>query len=862
MKGCKFCDKSGLAIYPVRYGIAPETSKVPEPTGPFAQWITAVPVAPAKYVLRRLRASYLYCWNEADKAQPLKGYMVLPQGYLYEFDPRKPAPSAEEAKFNCGQAGHAAIAMCVTVPRAEQATKVWLGVSDTEWTAATIERHRDAAYRDKHMRVLDVQKWLATQNHQHAERIAQLDKQVADFYLTNRTKPASFDFAPWPWHPVDDQYAALCERTAALEGVKPAQSKALFLALPDPAGIAQELSFLMQYELQRFNSRPDWAREVTVNAAILGMKDAVEHSAELAELTAAESLKAQAYGNESGAMALENAIDYVRGTKLAQRHAERIERGYEVTAEGLKKVKDQAWGPYLGKYNEPARASFDKRYKEELGKFDQRMILPLAKAHAAWLKSSRTTHYFTCNFDTADLASGFDYESVLTRMIMGTEDKQPCSLLYQEWLAGDISDPKNHLLRALGINSDSLIKRLKEGVAGSLDLAALPWDSLMDSYKRLVEGAEKLFGQTMEQKAGADNLARLVMYIAGSGAAFLGRGLDKAAGKSWMTLVATLGVRIGKPIVVVDVVGTKKKFREQLLRNMLRLQSGAGGKPAYSENQIKKAVADEMRLLQIKGEVQEGTFKGRFLVVVEGAHLERMPAGLKPAERAKWAAKSIRTLEQYESSLAARFRSAVTSGIRLGAVMALIQVAGLSKAIGDEEKASGWEKSEKGWRMRAAGAALAATICDVTEKVLEKTPWGRTPLGRLLLMQPLANITWIGLAGRVFGGVAGAIVAVWDSVNAIEQIRQENYGLALLYGLSAGIGFFLAFAAVWALSGPFVILALFAFFALQVIIGLVVDNKLQEWLKRCVWGKFQSKRPENAFQTGREEMQELQQALG
>ncbi|MGO4156940.1 hypothetical protein [Cupriavidus sp. YAF13] len=384
----------------------------------------------------------------------------------------------------------------------------------------------------------------------------------------------------------------------------------------------------------------------------------------------------------------------------------------------------------------------------------------------------------------------------------------------------------------------------------------------MDSYKRLAEGAEKLFGQTMEQKASADNLARLVMYIAGSGAAFLGRGLDKAAGKSWMTLVATVGVRIGKPIVVVNVVGTKKKFREQLLRSMLRLQSGAGGKPAYSDNQIKKAVADEMRLLQIKGEVQEGTFKGRFLVVVEGAHLERMPAGLKPEEQARWAAKSIRTLEQYESSLAARFRSTITSSIRLGAVMALIQVAGLSKAIGDEEKASGWEKSEKGWRMRAAGAALAATICDVTEKVLEKTPWGRTPLGRLLRMQPFANITWIGLAGRVFGGGAAAIVAVWDSVNAIEQYRQDNYGLAVLYGLSAGIGFFLAFAAFWSLSGPFVILALIAFFALQVIIGMVVDNKLQEWLKRCVWGKFQGEKPDEAFKTGHQEMQELQQALG
>ncbi|MGO4156944.1 hypothetical protein [Cupriavidus sp. YAF13] len=36
----------------------------------------------------------------------------------------------------------------------------------------------------------------------------------------------------------------------------------------------------------------------------------------------------------------------------------------------------------------------------------------------------------------------------------------------------------------------------------------------------------------------------------------------------------------------------------------------------------------------------------------------------------------------------------------------------------------------------------------------------------------------------------------------------------------------------------------------------VVDSKLQEWLKRYVWGEFQSENPNEAFKTGPQEMQQ------
>ncbi|MHA7679304.1 hypothetical protein [Cupriavidus sp. PET2-C1] len=91
----------------------------------------------------------------------------------------------------------------------------------------------------------------------------------------------------------------------------------------------------------------------------------------------------------------------------------------------------------------------------------------------------------------------------------------------------------------------------------------------------------------------------------------------------------------------------------------------------------------------------------------------------------------------------------------------------------------------------------------------------------------MTNQKWVNLEPRQQGladgrGLNGT--CAWDG------FQQRNTGLAAPYR----IGGYLAFAALFVWSGSIVVLALVALFALQVIIGVLVDNKLQEWLKRCV----------------------------
>jgi hypothetical protein len=60
------------------------------------------------------------------------------------------------------------VASCVTILDVKRAAKVWFGFSDVQWTPAVIERHKDAAYRTKHMACLDVQAWVGSKQHKGA----------------------------------------------------------------------------------------------------------------------------------------------------------------------------------------------------------------------------------------------------------------------------------------------------------------------------------------------------------------------------------------------------------------------------------------------------------------------------------------------------------------------------------------------------------------------------------------------------------------------------------------------------------------------------------------------------------------------
>jgi hypothetical protein len=59
----------------------------------------------------------------------------------------------------------------VTILDVKRAAKVWFGFSDVQWTPAVIERHKDAAYRTKHMACLDVQAWVGSKQHKGAAEL-------------------------------------------------------------------------------------------------------------------------------------------------------------------------------------------------------------------------------------------------------------------------------------------------------------------------------------------------------------------------------------------------------------------------------------------------------------------------------------------------------------------------------------------------------------------------------------------------------------------------------------------------------------------------------------------------------------------
>ncbi|OLI61812.1 toxin VasX, partial [Xanthomonas oryzae] len=72
----------------------------------------------------------------------------------------------------------------ITVKDAARATKVWLGFSDVTWTAAVLQKHADAAYRQAHMRCLDIAQWRAGGQLQHVSDFAELASRVAEYATT------------------------------------------------------------------------------------------------------------------------------------------------------------------------------------------------------------------------------------------------------------------------------------------------------------------------------------------------------------------------------------------------------------------------------------------------------------------------------------------------------------------------------------------------------------------------------------------------------------------------------------------------------------------------------------------------------
>lgn len=822
MNNCEFCDKKGLAVLPVRPAVAPAGAQVPKPSADLLAGADGIPLAPASYTLRHLRPGYLYTYDEARKW--LHAYVVTEGGYFYKLDPGETAPP--KLAFSCAPDKCGTVASCVTIPDVKRATKVWFGFSDVQWTPAVIERHKDAAYRSKHMVCLDVQAWLSSKHHKGAADISLVEKVVAEYALTDAAGKV-FGFSLTAFKSKASTAQALKDRIPA---ISPAGG--LLFTLADPVGMASDLGALMQKNFDSFKDAKVRKRELAVSQAINQIEQVVRAQARVAEEVAAEQVANDLAAQPDLGMLFEG----YRKRKLAQ-----IEEVRTVTEDEAQRAEDQAWSRYRTKFDEKAAKDWRAKFEHELKVFDAEHIAPLAAAHVRWMKSPLMASKFECTHDTTDPFSGVAYAKTLQICLLSTQDKSACFDLYAEWLEGDVTAKGNLLLRALVLNLDKVADGINDALKVSLDWRAFPLDAVVGN-----------FGKATERVAEAkpDAIGKILVAVLGPLAKMMGRAYD---GKVRSGLVA-LGLYTQKTFSVVEVTGGKKAFRALLVRELIK----SSGQIA-NQRQLERAVSAELKRLAIAGEKLDGTEKKRFLLMVDPEQVRAMPKGLTAPQRAQWLASSIKSPEQVEELNLSAWRQKVGAPTRdlvsgsvpyiAGLVGAVLQYNAMQKMAEDEGKAMRHEKTEATQRLWAGRAALIGTITEMAGMSLEKVS-GSVPR--------LAG-QWTHLGGRVFTvigkatGIGGALVmAAWDIQQGEAYRKAQNFGVAAAFYTSAVVGVGAAAALLIGATGVGLILVVLLI-AVAVVLEYIKDNKVQSWLERCLWGKGSSTRYQNAD----EEMSEL-----
>ncbi|MEX9464355.1 T6SS effector BTH_I2691 family protein [Providencia vermicola] len=208
-EGCRFCQRRGLPILPVRPAIMsqhdilpvmPESIQVPIP----AQGETA-------YTLRLMRSGYLNIWDEFGNAWI--NYFVTEGGFFYPLPENGDVPdevASGKIKPCIDQPEELAKASLVTLPVMPDGMKnglFWFAWSEVKWTETIRKQFEDKSHRERYMQPFDMDAWLNTQSTAQTLPLSELENTIADY--SQHVKKSQM----WKW-------SALIAQLDLLEGLK------------------------------------------------------------------------------------------------------------------------------------------------------------------------------------------------------------------------------------------------------------------------------------------------------------------------------------------------------------------------------------------------------------------------------------------------------------------------------------------------------------------------------------------------------------------------------------------------------------------------------------------------------------------
>lgn len=830
---CEFCEKSGLAILPVRPAVmrldsgAPQLPRALQPTDGEGGKNLPLEGPGALYTGRVLRSGYLYVYDERGTWDK---YWITDQGYLMKTPADKPLNAAyTTGREPCDKTGHKEIAACITVKDPTNAKRIWIAFSDAEWTPRVLKLNQDEAYRKRHMRVFDVKAWMGSHKGTHAQTLDTVASVVAEY--SPKTLVEKFAFSSYPFQSRASTRDSLIGAARTL-GPGPGA----LLMIDDPAGMAAEIGTRLGELHQIFMAPDDRSRKTAVSTAILSLRGAVSDRAELAEIAAGDELEADSHLVSDG---LGRFTYDPNPAKLP-----------ETGASDLQRAANNSWTKYLSDYNEPARSAWQKEFDGEYDSFRDKMILPLAKSHVVWMESGLMSNYFDCHYDGASADAGLVYARVFTMCMQGTEQFKPCSDLYIKWLSGTYFDEKNIALRAIVLNLETNRKKLIDSLKPAVPWQALGWDSMFGAFNNSID---KVAAQAQEV------LGRLLTSMGGSITQVLQGAVD---GSVRHGLVA-LGMVSQRPVVAVELSGSYKAFRASLIRQLLK----SSGVRKMNENAIRREVSLALRRLQIRGEPMGKPVSSKFLVMIDEETIRGMPNGLSRNEQAKWISSSLRSAEEIENLNLSAWQERVNvpeMSARVGKSLPFIgnviagyfQWAAYQKVSSDLAGSMKDDRLENQTRLGAAVFAIGATVADTIARSAGALAETTLMAGRAAYLKAAERI--LGVVSKALGILAAGINAIWDAKNAVDVYQQKNYALSGTLFVSAFAGIAAAFliaegAVVWA------IVATLIFIGAGIVATYLADDKVDKWLKRCYWGVLDTK---DRYQNAAIEINELSIATG
>ena len=433
--------------------------------------------------------------------------------------------------------------------------------------------------------------------------------------------------------------------------------------------------------------------------------------------------------------------------------------------------------------------------------------------------------------------------------LLQAADKQPSYDLYVQWLKkGDTSAASNLLMRALGFNQDKLLAEIQKVDKPPLDGRAFPSDMLVDYVK---DGLQKL------PPGGHAAMADLLQSAGGA----LFKNMDELLkGGPGGRAIAALAAVSGVQFTSVPVTGNRGKFVQHMMKAIMQLDPNM----KVSHNEMGKAVAAQLRLMEIEGLPMNKSDKRRWLVVLDkSAGRSAAAKGLVGDALARELAKSMHGVDKLPGLKAGAFRAGV-AGNAFGAggnvVIVLVQAYNFTQLVSDYTQAMSHDKTEVRNRLIVVGLAIVGTFGEASGLALQAM--GGAQLANAVGLGAFRVADVLKVGGKRLGFGAGLLVAGMDLMKAAEEDKNGNSsGLAGAYYWSAGLGAGLAIAFFISGSIPFigwliVGLAVIALLLVTLYIETHKDNPLQEWLMRSHFGARADK-----YKTHTEEAAQFKRAL-